>query len=102
MPCAVVENNYTAFCDSVNDLQKTHWKASQIKTQSDELRFVISNAITNGFDAIGITSNGPGLYGLTKNDKLVERWLNQLIDEGIIESFWRTKVSEEGVIIKKR
>jgi beta-ribofuranosylaminobenzene 5'-phosphate synthase len=100
MPTAIFENDYSSFCRTVNSLQQTYWKASQIENQTDELRYVMQNAAAHGFDAIGISSNGPALYGLSESPQHVQEWLAALKRKGIVESFWQT-YSREGVQISK-
>ncbi|HXQ32992.1 MAG TPA: beta-ribofuranosylaminobenzene 5'-phosphate synthase family protein, partial [Anaerolineales bacterium] len=100
MPAAILERNYLAFCEAINALQQSYWKASQIQNQTDELRYVLTNAQDNGFDAIGISSNGPALYGLSEDPQQAERWLKELVREGIIRAFWRTTDSS-GAIVRR-
>jgi beta-ribofuranosylaminobenzene 5'-phosphate synthase len=100
MVSSLVELDYQRFCWAVNDLQRTYWKASQIKTQSDELQYVINNASKNGFEAIGISSNGPALYGLTTRPEQAMRWLNALVEESVVNSFWLTNSAVRGASVR--
>lgn len=100
MPAAIIEVDYSAFCRAINDLQRTCWKASQIANQTEEVRYVLSNACQHGFDGIGLSSNGPAVYGLARRSEPAEQWLTGLVEDGIVRTFWRAAVPDHGAMVR--
>jgi len=101
MTTAVVEEDYGSFCAAVNDLQRAYLKANELEFQSPEVRRVFGSAISKGFDAIGLSSNGPALYGFTRSPEMVERWMQELLTDGTITSYWWTTSPRSGAILRR-
>lgn len=100
MATAVVESDYTLFCSAVNDLQLAYLKAHELRFQSEQVRYVQSQALSHGVDAIGLSSNGPALYAFSRSRSVVESWLNGLLQDRVIESYWWTRCPTSGAIIR--
>lgn len=69
MACAAVENDYSTFSKSINDIQETEWKKAEWSIQSDlvyKLREELQNV---GVECVGLSSLGPALYFMANNLK---------------------------------
>jgi beta-ribofuranosylaminobenzene 5'-phosphate synthase len=96
MTTAVVEQDYAGFCDAVNELQRSYLKSRELQLQSAQVRYVEANARHHGIDAIGLSSNGPALYALSRSPETAEQWLSSLVRDGTILDFWWTSSPNHG------
>ncbi|HVG42898.1 MAG TPA: beta-ribofuranosylaminobenzene 5'-phosphate synthase family protein [Chitinophagaceae bacterium] len=101
MPSAIIEQDYWAFCRAINELQSTYWKLSQINNQTEEVKYIINNARKHGFDAVGISSNGPALYGLSRDTQRSNEWLHKLTTDKLVETFWHAIVPSKGAVLRR-
>lgn len=64
---AIIEEDYDAFCESINKIQNSQWKLLERFIYGIEL-FKLEKAIKNfGADCLGMTSLGPTLFFLGEN-----------------------------------
>lgn len=101
MVTGIAVGNYHLVCQAINALQRCYWKGNQLAEQSSQVRYVVENGRKNGFDAIGLSSNGPALYGLTRDENTVTAWLMNLKRRGVIRDFWLTLVPQHGALFQR-
>lgn len=102
MPAAILEGSYNHFCHAVNAVRRSYWKSSQIRMQPRAVQQVADEALANGIDAISISSNGPALYALTKDEDKVRDWLDGLILREVVKDYWYTSVPSAGATVTVR
>ncbi|MCC7542858.1 MAG: hypothetical protein IT379_41970 [Deltaproteobacteria bacterium] len=101
MAAAVAEADYRAFCQTVGELQRAYFKSCELRLQSDEVRHVYERADAHGIDAIGLSSNGPALYALSRSPSKANAWLRDLRESGVIESYWWTNSPTTGATVRR-
>jgi beta-ribofuranosylaminobenzene 5'-phosphate synthase len=58
---SIIDSDYALFAKSINNLQKTEWKKSEIKA-NEGIEAKIEYLISQGADCVGLSSIGPSLY----------------------------------------
>lgn len=80
------DTNFQAFCDAVNNLQQTKWKALERGVYGKELQKIERYIKETGAMAVGMSSLGPMLYFLGKDipciiDQLKKVYVNSIFIE---------------------
>jgi len=92
--------NYSQFCEGINLLQETFWKAKEISTHGTLIPEIMSFLKSNCADGLGMSSFGPLLYCFTRRPEDV---LGAISEEGTqmkIISVLRTQGRNQGRAIR--
>jgi beta-ribofuranosylaminobenzene 5'-phosphate synthase len=64
---AVMSKDYVSFCNAVNAIQDTEWKAREIAAYKSDLRSTMNRMRVLGSDCVGLSSMGPALFFLSRD-----------------------------------
>lgn len=91
---SIIDSNYDAFAQAINNIQGTKWKASEIDAH-EGTREKMNYLLSLGADCVGLSSIGPSLYFFGKDLKFIEEKFTKLYEW---DSFF-TKPDNSGRVI---
>jgi len=93
---SVIESDFPAFCQSINDLQKTKWKYLEKLNYGKQMDAVEKTLIKAGASAIAMSSLGPSLLVFSNDILKLTANLDKLNDEFI---YFKTSSNNAGRLI---
>ncbi|KUM51964.1 hypothetical protein AR688_01220 [Rheinheimera sp. EpRS3] len=76
---SIIDSNYDAFTHSINSIQRTKWKASEIDAHYGA-REKMDYLLSLGADCVGLSSIGPSMYFFGKDLEFIKEKFTKLYD----------------------
>jgi beta-ribofuranosylaminobenzene 5'-phosphate synthase len=80
---AIIENDYSVFCKSINEIQSMQWKKLERTQYNSKLENLERTIFDLGADCVGMSSLGPTLFFLSENIENIILNLSKIYPETI-------------------